>query len=160
MATKRELKERASALAEKLGVDVQTDRLNLEGLTALVAELEAKAAGPASEPESAPVEAPLPVVASEPAPEPEAPVVEAEAPPFEAPPAAEPTDAVLAMRERAAEAAAIRKAGARYAVADGRSLYCARAGGGGLRAGEAIRPTDFTPERLQHLIDIGAVVEV
>ena len=159
MATKRELKDRASALAAKLGVDVRTDRLNHEGLTALVAELEAKAAGAAPESEFAPSEAPPPAAALEPAPEPAATVVEAEAPLVELPPAAEPTDAVLAFRARAAEAAEARNAAKKYVVAEGRSLYCARAGAAGLRAGEPIRPTDFPPERLQQLIGMGAVTE-
>jgi hypothetical protein len=154
MATKRELKDRASALATQLGVDVQTDRLNHEALTALVVELEAKAAGPTAEPESAPVEPPACVPEPEPAPEPDAPVVEAAATPTPES-ASEPSAAVLAIRERGAA----RKAAKRYVVAPGRSLFCARAGGAGLQAGSPIRPTDFSDERLQQLIEAGAVVE-
>lgn len=163
MATKRQLKDRAVSLGAKLG---DIDRLNHEALTALVVELEAKASGPTAEPESAPVEPPASAPEPESTPAPEAPVVEATATPDPEPPAApvpplepEPTAAVLALRTRAADVAAARKASTRYVVAEGRVLYCARAGGAGLRAGEAIRDSDFTPEHLRTLIAQGAVLE-
>jgi hypothetical protein len=164
MATKRELRDRASALAATLGVEVQTDRFNHEQLTALVADLEAKATGAtAAQPESAP-ESPVPAAEPEIHTEPEAPVAEVatlppDPPTVAIPEAAEPTPAVVALREREAAASAARKAATKYVVAPGRALYCARAGGAGLRGGEPIRSTDFSAARLDELLAQGAIEE-
>jgi hypothetical protein len=55
MATKRELKAEIETLSTELGVSIETDRLNLEGLTKLLEDLRQKAAGAPSalEPEAA-----------------------------------------------------------------------------------------------------------
>lgn len=177
MATKREMRTEALALAEKLGVSVEVDRLNAESLQRLLADLKEKAAGAAVS-ASATAEgfvartadgremtsadgvtwtdtAP-PSPSDEPAPKPPeatspAPVVR-RARALPPSPPHRPVTGLVSSRKFLRDLAEH----APYVVADGRTIPSTR---GTLYAGQGVRDTDFLPGTLEDLVAMGAVLE-
>ncbi len=180
MATKREMKAEALALAQQLGVSVDVDRLERMNAAALVQFLAELKAGPIPVGESTVGESAggQPSNATDVALEGSAvapstvekrdgavdrpPVVQPALPPAASPtprrarpvvpPPSSRKDRFVPTRKFLAESASR----APYVVAKGQTLSSTR---GLLKAGDGVRLRDFSPELLEELIEIGALID-
>jgi hypothetical protein len=172
MASNRELKEEASALAAKLGIEISTEGSNNAGLTELVARLTAQVEArdnpaPRTTVAGGAVRA-APAVSEDTAPAPEeAPELEAEdleeadtdPGPEPAPPTPVDGDA-----NNGYQGGPPQRAGAKparmypYSVAPGKALCCTPRGI--LKPGAEVRACDFVDgqKQLDHLVERGLVV--
>lgn len=172
MATKREMRAEALALAEKLGVSVDVDRLNADALRRLLAELKEQAASAAvrATPEGElAYSADAGMTWMETVPPSESQTSDKHDPPPPAPSDDPPSPAVR--RARALPPSATKSVTglvssrkflrdsaqhAPYVVAAGRTIPSTR---GTLYAGQGVRESDFLPGTLEDLVAMGAVLE-